>query len=353
MDGSHGRTRLARRAGAVLALLLGVSMPHPTAQSPARPEIPLGLDAYMPVPEDNPFTLDKVSLGRRLFSDTILSRNRRLACVTCHDPERAFTDERPVAVGIFGRKGTRHVPTLINRGYGSKFFWDGRIARLEAQVLEPIRHRKEMDLPLGEAVERLRDHRVYPVLFQVAFGRAITTDDLGRALASYVRTILSGTSPFDRYMNGEREALSEQAREGLRIFRGKGNCTACHVGPTFTDERFHNTGVAWKRPRAEERGELLDQGRYLVTGEEDDRGAFKTPTLREVARTAPYMHDGSLATLEDVIEFYDRGGNPNPYLDSDVRPLKLTSQEKQALITFLRALSGTVQDGLPGHSPNE
>ena len=294
----------------------------------------------MPIPEDNPLTLDKVSLGRRLFSDTILSRNRRLACVTCHDPGRAFTDGRPVAVGIFGRTGTRHVPTLVNRGYGRAFFWDGRIPRLDTQVLQPIRDRKEMDLPLGEAVERLRDHDEYPALFQAAFGRAITTDDLGRALASYVRTILTGGSPFDHYMNGERDALSKRALEGLRIFRGKGNCTACHVGPTFTDERFHNTGVAWQD------GELLDQGRYQVTGTEDDRGAFKTPTLREVTRTAPYMHDGSLATLADVIEFYDRGGNENPFRDRELRPLSLTAAEKGALLAFLESLSGEIREGL-------
>ena len=198
-----------------------------------------------------------------------------------------------------------------------------------------------MDLPLGEAVDRLRDHREYPNLFRTAFGGQITTDDLGRALASYVRTILSGNAPVDRYESGEREALSQQERQGLGIFNGKGNCWVCHFGPTFTDERFHNTGIAWQD------GELLDQGRYRVTGKEEDRGAFKVPTLREVARTAPYMHDGSLATLEEVIEFYDRGGNPNPYLDAELRPRKLTSEEKQALITFLHALSGRVQDGIP------
>ena len=141
-------------------------------------------------------------------------------------------------------------------------------------------------------------------------------------------------------MNGEPEALSEQARHGLRIFRGKGNCAACHVGPTVTDENFHNTGVAWRD------GKLLDQGRYQVTGTEEDRGAFKTPTLRNVERTAPYMYDGSIATLDDVIEHYDRGGKENPYLDAELRPLKLTSEEKQALVTFLHALSGRVQDGI-------
>ena len=144
---------------------------------------------------------------------------------------------------------------------------------------------------------------------------------------------------MDRYLNGDREVLSEQARQGLNLFRGKANCTACHMGPNFTDERFHNTGVAWRD------GQLLDPGRFAVSGKETDRGTFKTPTLREIARTAPYMHDGSIATLEEVIEFYNRGGNPNPYRDPELRPLQLTEEEKKAVAAFLRALSGTVSEG--------
>ena len=171
------------------------------------------------------------------------------------------------------------------------------------------------------------------------FGRIPTHVDLAKALASYVRTILSGDAPIDRYLNRERDALSPQARQGLGIFRGKGNCTACHLGPTFTDERFHNTGIAWRD------GELLDPGRFKVTSKKKDQGAFKTPTLREIALTAPYMHDGSLATLEEVIESYNRGGNPNPYLDPELRPLHLAAEEKKSLLAFLRSLSGTVQEG--------
>ena len=328
----------------VALALLAVPVAAQLAPELQRPEVPLGLDLYMPVPDDNPVTHEKVTLGRRLFSDTILSRDRRVACVTCHEPERAFTDGRAVAVGIFGRTGTRNVPTLINRGYGATFFWDGRISSLEAQVLQPIQDRKEMDLTPADAVERLQDHRQYPALFQAAFGRTITADDLGRALASYVRTILSGNSPLDHYMNGDRDALSPQARRGLTIFRGKGNCATCHVGPTLTDERFHNTGVAWQE------GTLLDQGRYMVTGVEEDRGAFKTPTLRNVERTAPYMHDGSITTLEEVIDYYDRGGNKTIHLDPELRPLKLAAEEKQALVALLRSLSGTIQEGLPASS---
>ena len=304
-------------------------------------EIPLGLDLYMPVPEANPLTAAKVVLGRRLFLDSLLSRDGSRACATCHEPRRAFTDGRAVAVGVDGRKGTRSAPTLVGRGYGRSFFWDGRAASLEDQVLQPIQNPIEMDMSLDDVLLRLRGHPEYPSLFRDVFGREVSDDDVTRVLASYVRTILSGNAPIDRYMHGERDALSEAARKGLRLFRGKAGCTSCHIGPTFTDERFHNTGVAWRD------GALLDPGRFAVTATEEDRGAFKTPTLREVARTAPYMHDGSLAALEEVIAFYDRGGNANPYLDAELHPLGLTAEEKEALLAFLRALSGEVTEGMP------
>jgi cytochrome c peroxidase len=293
----------------------------------------------MPIPENNQLTREKVALGRSLFSDTILSRDGHLACISCHQPERAFTDGRPVAVGVFGRKGTRNAPTLINRAYGATFFWDGRTSSLEVQVLQPIQHPKEMDITVGEVVVRLERDQAYSDLFQAAFGREVNDGDLAKALASYVRTIVSGNAPVDRYGNGDRNALTERQRQGLRLFRGKGSCIVCHVGPLFTDERFHNTGVAWRD------GRLLDQGRFAVTNEDEDRGAFKTPTLREVARTAPYMHDGSITTLEEVLEFYDRGGNNNPYLDPTLRPLNLNAAEKRALLAFLHALSGEIREG--------
>ena len=277
--------------------------------------IPLGLDLYMPVPEDNPITPSKLALGRKLFRDRRLSRSGNVACASCHDPERAFSDSRPLAVGVFGRVGRRHAPALINRGYGRSFFWDGRIATLEAQVLKPIQDSNEMDLTLDEASVRV--------------GLSVPT--IAHALASYIRSILSGNSPYDRFINGDRRALTDEQQRGMQIFRGRGNCTACHVGPTFSDERFHNTGVAWQDDQ------LQDEGR--------GNGTFKTPTLREVARTAPYMHDGSLATLLDVVNFYSDGGRKNPSLDPDIRPLRLTDEEKRALIRFLETLSGVIQEG--------
>jgi cytochrome c peroxidase len=280
--------------------------------------IPLGLDLYMPIPEDNPITTEQIELGRQLFNDRRLSRDRSIACASCHDPDRAFSDGRPVAIGVNGRLGRRNAPTLVNRGYGRAFFWDGRAATLEEQVLQPIQDPNEMNMTLPEVSARV--------------GLPVT--DISRALASYVRSILSGNARYDRFVDGDRRALSLEEQQGLQIFRAKAGCTVCHVGPTFTDERFHNTGIAWHD------GQLLDEGRAAVTGNDADRGAFKTPTLREITRTAPYMHDGSLTTLDDVIDYYDRGGNANPGLDTELRPLRLTSSEKRALLAFLHTLTG-------------
>ncbi len=310
------------------------------SSAPAYLEIPTGLALHMAIPPENPLTEAKVALGRELFSDPRLSRDRTVACATCHNPARAFTDGRAVSVGVFDRRGARSVPSLVNAGYGKSFFWDGRTTGLEEQVLRPIQDPNEMDMTLDEVVAWLRRDQRYTTLFQIAFERAPNGDDLARALASYVRTILSGDSPADRYLYGSGDGLSDRARQGLRLFRGKAGCANCHFGHLFTDENFHNTGIAWSD------GEWLDDGRFGVTGQETDRGRFKTPTLREIARTAPYMHDGSITTLEDVVEFYDRGGNSNPYLDPQIRPLRLTEDEKLALLAFLGALGGEIREGI-------
>jgi cytochrome c peroxidase len=303
-------------------------------------EAPLGLDAFIPAPPENPLTAERIRLGRKLFHDPLLSRDRSISCASCHDPSRAFTDGKRVAEGVHGRTGNRRTPSILNRAYGKSFFWDGRVSTLEEQVLQPIQNPKEMDLTLGEAVERLRASPTYVREFRASFGRDIEAADLARALASYVRSILAGASAYDRFVSGDRDALSGEALAGLRLFRGKAGCITCHVGPNLTDERFHNTGVG-----CTEAG-CSDEGRAAVTGRPEDRGAFKTPTLRETARTAPYMHDGSLATLEDVIEHYDRGGRANPWLDPEMHPLRLTDAEKRSLLAFLQALSGVVREGI-------
>ncbi len=320
-----------------LCATIGISRSDRKAE--AESGRPLGLDLYRPNPEDNPLTARKIQLGRRLFRERQLSSDASIACVDCHQPKRAFTDGRPKAVGVYGRQGPRSVPTLVNLAWGNSFFWDGRMPTLEEQVVQPILAKSEMDLTLEEAVERLRAKRRYRKAFEEVFGREPNAKDMARALAAYVRSILAGDSSYDRYLFGDRQALSEKELAGLSVFRGQGNCASCHTGPTFSDGEFHNTGVAWRD------GEWLDEGRALVTEREEDRGKFKTPTLREVARTAPYAHDGSLATLEDVVEFYSDGGRKNPYLDSALRPLRLTDDEKAALLAFLSSLTGRVSEG--------
>ncbi|MFN8066357.1 MAG: cytochrome c peroxidase [Vicinamibacterales bacterium] len=287
--------------------------------------IPLGLGTTLPVPEANPITPEKIELGRRLFADTRLSKDGTIACTSCHDPERAFTKPDAVSPGVFGRKGRRNSPTILNRAWGRVFFWDGRAATLEQQVLMPIQDPNEMDLTLEEASQRVE----------------LPVDKIAAALATYVRAQMSGDTRYDRFNNGERSALSAQERNGLRVFQGRGNCLMCHVGTNFTDEKLHNTGIAWVPASSEAgaSGRFVDDGAFEVTGKPEDRGAFKTPTLREVGRTAPYMHDGSLATLEEVVDYYDRGGRPNPNLDRDMQRLDLPDEDKRDLVAFLRTLS--------------
>lgn len=303
--------------------------PTPTETAKWFAEPPLGLDVYMPTPEADPITVARVELGKKLFFDTRLSRDGTVSCSTCHDPQRAFSDGRTVARGVDGIEGVRNSPAIINRGYGKSFFWDGRAGTLEIQALEPILNPKEMALTEPD-IERKT---------------GLKTAEVTAALASFVRTIRSGDSPYDRYTLGRSSALSDLEKAGLELFRGKGRCIDCHVGPNFTDEQFHNTGVAWQPELAagQPAGRFADQGRIAVTGLARDRGAFKTPTLRDVALTAPYMHDGSLATLEDVIEFYSQGGRVNPNLDHDIRPRRFTPEEKRALAAFLRSLTGKIQ----------
>jgi cytochrome c peroxidase len=302
--------------------------------------VPRGIHEPLIAPAANLLTTARVELGRKLFSSTSLSRTSDVSCATCHDPARAFSDARTIAVGVAGRTGRRHSPALVNRGFGESFFWDGRAASLEDQVVMPIADPNEMDFSVAGAVTRLQRDPAWVKDFAAAFGRPVNARDLGYALASFVRSIVSGDSRVDRYLDGDDTALSATEVRGLRVFRGAGLCTSCHKGGNFTDEAFHNTGVAWVPDNSAAGGRLADRGRAGVTKRPEDEGAFRTPTLREISRTAPYMHDGSLPTLEAVVDFYEPGGRSNPNLDPDLMPLQLTAADKAALVAFLKALDG-------------
>jgi cytochrome c peroxidase len=321
--------------------VLSLSLAAGVLCAAAQLRVPLGLDAYVPAPAGNPITRDKVNLGRALFFWKGLSSDRTLSCAGCHLPEHAFSDGKPGAVGVRGQVNERRTPPILNRAWGKAFFWDGRAPTLEQQVLQPILNPREMDLKLGEIAPRVRDDVELRGRMLAVFGREPVNEDIARALASYVRSILAGDSPYDRYVAGDRAALNGPQQLGLKLFRGKANCVACHVGTNLTDERFHNTGTGWKD------GRWTDPGRVSISHDEADRGAFKTPSLREVARAAPYMHDGSLATLEEVVEFYDQGGRSNPAIDAEMHELKLTAEEKRALVEFLKGLTGAVREGWP------
>jgi cytochrome c peroxidase len=250
-------------------------------------------------------------------------------------PQYAFTDGQPVATGIKGQKGVRSAPASINRLFSAAQFWDGRAATLEAQSVAPFVNPIEHGFAnYNELLDKINAIPGYRKLFKEAFGTDITIEAIGKAIASFQRTILSGNSPADRFdLGGDEHAISPAARRGLELFRGKARCTRCHSGFNFTDEKFHNLGIGWDTG-------LVDLGRYMVTKNPADIGAFKTPTLREIARSAPYMHDGRFRTLEEVVKFYNQGGIKNPFQDELIIPLGLTEEEQRDLVEFLRTLNG-------------
>ncbi len=321
-----GRLAIIRAVTVAAAL---APLCYSAAQTPIRLPAVRGLDEFLSIPETNPMSLEALTLGRRLFYDDALSRNHSKSCASCHLPERSFADTARRSRGIGAALGARNASAILNRAYGTSFFWDGRASSLERQVIAPIENPVELGAPIALVVARLRGDSSYVRMFSDAFGEFPDAGGLARALATYVRGIRSGDSPLDRYRAGDTTALDESARRGLNTFVDAG-CQRCHSGANFTDEDFHNTGVG-----------STDPGRAAVTGRRKDRGRFKTPTLRDAARTAPYMHDGSLPTLEAVIDFYDRGGGRNPNLDRDIRPLHLTALQRKDLVAFLRALTSS------------
>lgn len=291
--------------------------------------------APVPIPADNPQSDAKIALGRQLFFDGRLSLDNRVSCATCHRPEDAWANHHPVDTGIGGRQGTRNSGTVLDAAYMRFQFWDGRATSLEEQALGPIHNPVEMGEDLQHVVRKLQAIDAYQAAFTAVFGTDVTTEGIARAIAAFERTVVSGPSPYDRYLAGDSRAMSDAAVRGQELFDGKAGCRACHTGSLFSDQSFHNIGVGVDRQQP-------DIGREAVTRDPADRGAFKTPSLRNVALTWPYLHDGSATTLADVVEFYDRGGIPNPTLDVRIRPLGLTPDEQADLVAFLRALTGTL-----------
>jgi cytochrome c peroxidase len=310
------------------------------AANPVRPlpTAPLGINRLDDLP--NSPSPERVRLGRWLFYDTRLSADGHVSCATCHVPERAFSNGTRVATGVRGPSGIRKTPSVVNAAHGfrpNRFGWDGRASSLEEQSLGPIMNPGEMGNTASGLVRTLTRIPGYARYFEQAFGdREVTLPRVASALADYQRTRMSGNSAWDRWQAGDPRALSPSARRGWNVFTGDAKCSWCHVGPNFTDGGFHNLGVGWDAVSQR----YADDGRAAVTGQSGDRGAFKTPTLRDVARHPPYMHDGSLRTLREVIEFYVRGGIHNPHLDTQVRPLQLQPGDIDALISFLESLNG-------------
>jgi len=322
------RTSLVSLGTIVVSLALACSL-----REPYRVPVPVGLDLFVPIPADNPLSPGRVALGKRLFFDSILSADGSRSCASCHEPDHAFSDTSAVSSGVHARTGRRNAPSLINAAYRSAFAWDGRAESLEEQVLRPIHDSLELGLSLDSLQARLRAEPSYRRAFRRELDDEPTPPAIARALASYLRTLRSGDAPVDRYRAGDTTALSPAARLGLALFIGKAGCSTCHAGPLFTDGDFHNTGIAWRN------NTYADSGRAAVTGLTDDLGRFKTPSLRNVALTAPYMHDGSKRSLEGVVAFYDSGGRRNPGIDPLLTPLHLTTVEQRALIALLASLT--------------
>jgi cytochrome c peroxidase len=313
---------------------------------------PLGLDP-VPIPPGNPQTPQKIELGRLLFFDPRLSVDGTIACASCHDPALGWSNGLSFAFGVRGRTGRRSAPTVLNAAYYDTLFWDGRAPSLEEQAKGPLTNPIEMGGQDGAAIAaRVAEVPGYATRFAGVFGPGpVTFDAVVNAIAAYERTLLAANSPFDRYTyGGDRSALSAAQVRGLALFKDKDgpNCAKCHRFDDFsalmTDLRFHNVGVGSDHPDP-------DVGREAVTGRPEDRGRFRTPSLRNIALTAPYMHDGRFATLGQVVDFYAKGGTKNPNLDPDIRPFDITPAQKADLVAFLNALTGELPQVTPSDPP--
>jgi cytochrome c peroxidase len=322
------------------------------------------------IPPSGPLTPSAIALGEKLFFESRLSNDGTVACATCHDPARAFTDSRPVSIGIKGRIGQRNAPTILNALYNQTQFWDGRVHTLEQQAALPITNPFEMgSASIGEAVAKIASDASYQAQFRQAYGRDVNENDMLRAIATYERTLVSFDSPFDHFIAGEANAISDSAKRGWELFNTKARCNLCHAltdnqrdVTVFTDNDFHNIGIgiirhnvvllAQQAERDLAQGHLQDidtaaitsetsvLGRFLVTKKQDDIASFKTPDVRNILVTGPYFHDGSMETLWDVMDHYNKGDGLNdPWLDEDIQPLALTESEIDDVVEFLASLT--------------
>jgi cytochrome c peroxidase len=285
----------------------------------------------VPAPANNQGTPARVDLGRMLFFDPRLSGSGWISCASCHNPGLGWSDGLPTGIGNGMGVLKRSTPTLLNSVLNKLQMWDGRYASLEEQALGPMQAPREMNGNIEQILTKLKSFPGYCQAFEKAYpGEGITNDTLAKALATFERTIVSKNSPFDEWVHGNRRAIGPAAKRGFDLFVGKARCVLCHSGPNFTDDGFHNIGL----------NNDDDEGRYATVPIKISKGAFKTPTLRDIARTAPYMHNGAYRTLEEVVEHYDRGGDNKENLDPNITPLRLTSSEKRDLVQFLTTLTG-------------
>ena len=394
-------SRLLLSIPAILIVIWGAAataepayLPEPLMGAPAaktwsmsatrRMQVPvLGLPAITH-PIDNPPTAEKIALGRKIFFDRRLSINKTMSCAMCHVPEQAFSNwEMKTSVGVEGRSVKRNAPTILNVGFYKTLFTDGRETSLETQFISPLIARNEMANPsAGHVVSLLNSLVDYQGLFEKAFGKPVSLDRIGMALGVYQRSLVAGNSPFDRwYYGGEKKAISDEAIRGFQLFSGQGNCTTCHIinedNTTFTDNSFHDIGYGWWREQIRQnpptetsveiaRGQFIqvdnaiitsvgdppepDLGRYEVTEDPVDRWKFRTPSLRNVAVTMPYMHDGGLTTLRDVLDFYNAGAKPHDGLDPGLKPLGLSGRDLAAIEAFLHSLTSSTISTLIGEA---
>jgi cytochrome c peroxidase len=355
----------------------------PKNHVPLEVELPYGLSAgagSIKIPANNQLTRAKIELGRQLYFDRRLSDDHSISCADCHHPDEGYARRTRFGVGIRKQEGGRNSPVSFNRIFSEAQFWDGRAKSLEDQAVGPIANPIEMGNTHDVAVGTIREIHGYRIQFEKIFPDGVTIDNIGRAIGSFERTLVTGPSPFDYYepvlamrmtlrdalddldalkeedpdiyedyvaklKDCEKHPMSESAKRGRDIFfSSKGGCTACHVGANLADEKYHNLGIGMDRKDP-------DLGRFEVTKEDKDRGAFKTPTIRNVELTAPYMHDGSLKTLEEVVEWYAKGGHPNPHLSKDIKKLDLTEQDKKDLVEFMKACTSELPQVEQGRLP--